>query len=234
MKIIKINPKLSIKLQISNKVFIPTSTSSILIDASAKKINKKSKILDLGCGSGIVGISLGKILKISKKIYFSDISSQAIDDVNFNAHYHKINFSAKKGSLFQPWKKEKFDFIINDVAAISDKIAKISSWYKNVSCDAGSDGTMLVNKVIAQSKKYLNDDGALFLPLISLSNEKKILKEIKKNYKKITLLKYVDWPLPKDMYKHKKILYELKDKKKINFQMKWDMIICRTSVYMLK
>jgi release factor glutamine methyltransferase len=234
MKNIKINSKLNIKLKISNKVFIPTSTSSILIEASFKKINQKSKILDLGCGSGIIGISLGKILKTSSKIYFSDISSQAIEDVNFNANYHKIKFSAKVGSLFQPWKKEKFDFIINDIAAISEKIAKISNWYKNVSCDAGLDGTLLVNKVIAQSKKYLNDDGALILPLISLSNEKKILKEIKKNYKKVKLLEYVDWPLPKNMYKYKKVLYELKNKKKINFQVKWNMIICRTSVYMLK
>ena len=45
---------------IQNKVFVPTGTSELLIEATEKVIKKKKKILDLGCGSGIVGISIAK------------------------------------------------------------------------------------------------------------------------------------------------------------------------------
>jgi len=233
MKNIKINSKLNLNLQISDKVFIPTSTTNILIEAAANKIKKKSKILDLGCGSGAVGFALSKLNKTYGPIYFSDISSIAIKDVKSNAKFHKITAIVKKGSLFDPWQNEKFDFIINDVAAISEKIAKISDWYKDVSCNSGIDGTKLVNRVIEKSKNFLNKNGSLFIPIISLSNEEKIIKKISKHFKKIKLVKSIDWPLPKEMYKYQKTLYDLKDRKKINFQIKWGLIICRTSVYMV-
>ena len=234
MKIIKINSKLNLKLQISDKVFTPTSTTNILIKSATKKIKKGSKILDLGCGSGAVGIALKKIKKISEPVYFSDLSAQAIKDVKFNSTFYKINTIAKKGSLFDPWKGHKFDFIINDVAAISQKIATLSNWYKGISCDSGLDGTKLVNKIISKSKNFLNENGSLFIPVISLSDEEKILNKAKKYFTTINLIDYLDWPLPKEMYKHKNILYDLKSRKKINFQIKWGLIICRTSVYMLK
>ena len=230
----KINSKKKIKLKISDSVFVPTSTTDILIKSSSKIIKKKSKILDLGCGSGVVGISLSKLGKTLPKVYFSDISNNAIQDVKFNAKLNNVDYVVKKGSLLNPWKNIKFDFIINDVAAISEKIADISNWYKNVSCISGVDGTKLVNKIINSSKKYLNKNGALFIPIISLSNEKKIINVAKKNYRKVVLIDYLDWPLPQEMYKHKKIIYDLKNKQKINFDEKWGMIICRTSVYMLK
>ena len=47
--------------------------------------------------------------------------------------------------------KNKFDYIINDVAGISEDIAKVSDWYKNVSCLSGKDGTKLVNEILKKS-----------------------------------------------------------------------------------
>ena len=55
---------------IQNKVFVPTGTSELLIETSEKIIKKKKKILDLGCGSGIVGISIAKRLKTKEKVFF--------------------------------------------------------------------------------------------------------------------------------------------------------------------
>ena len=49
--------------------------------------------------------------------------------------------------------KKKFNFIINDISGISEDVAKISPWFKNVSCKSGKDGTKLTIKVIKDSKK---------------------------------------------------------------------------------
>ena len=58
------------KIVISKNVFKPTGTSQIMIEAAKKIINPKKKILDLGCGSGIIGISIAKFFNIKKTIFF--------------------------------------------------------------------------------------------------------------------------------------------------------------------
>ena len=43
------------------KVFKPNATTSLLVQSSLKTIKKKSDILDLGCGTGYVGLTLSLI-----------------------------------------------------------------------------------------------------------------------------------------------------------------------------
>ena len=39
--------------------------------------------------------------------------------------------------MFQPWTNDKFDLIIDDISAISSKVASLSQWFNNVSCESG-------------------------------------------------------------------------------------------------
>ena len=61
-------PKTNIKVE--KKVFKPTGTSELLLEACLKQIKKTDEILDLGCGSGIVGISVAKNKRLKKKNLF--------------------------------------------------------------------------------------------------------------------------------------------------------------------
>ena len=36
-----------------------------------------------------------------------------------------IDFDVREGSVFEPWKKMKFDVIVSDVAAVAEKVSKI-------------------------------------------------------------------------------------------------------------
>lgn len=217
---------------VTNKsVFSPTGTSNLLIEASKKVIKSKGKILDLGCGSGIIGISLSKLSSIKKKIYFSDISLKACKNVKQNCEKLNVNYEVRQGSILKPWKNNKFDYIISDVAAIADEIAKISPWYKDCINNAGIDGTKNAVAFISTANKYLNKRGKIIFPIISLSNEKKIILSLKKNFIKYKKIKSQIWPLPKTMYKKANILEKLKKKHIIFYDNKFGILTFKTDIY---
>ena len=47
---------ISKKINLSKSIFLPNLTSKLSIIAAINNIGKKKHILDLGCGSGIIGI----------------------------------------------------------------------------------------------------------------------------------------------------------------------------------
>jgi release factor glutamine methyltransferase len=67
------------------KVFTPNATTELLVSCTLKLIKKNSHILDLGCGTGFVGLTVAKNSKFKNKYYFSDISKKAIELCKKNA-----------------------------------------------------------------------------------------------------------------------------------------------------
>lgn len=231
--IFKIN-NTSIKLSIGAKVFKPTATTTFLLKDASKLVNKSKDILDLGCGSGVIGVFVNRLNKNKKKIFASDVSVDAVDCARKNFEKYRCNYELKKGSLFSPWKNKKFDLIINDVSGISEKLAKNSSWFKNVPCKTGADGTALTLKIISSSNKYLNKGGGIIFPIISLSNTKKIEYLLKKKFKKIKIMSNNYWFLPNELNKNTNKLIEMKKKNLINFEIKYGKIICNTQIVYAK
>tara|TARA_B100001029_G_scaffold167103_1_gene160036 strand:+ start:885 stop:1592 length:708 start_codon:yes stop_codon:yes gene_type:complete len=215
---------------LNKKVFVPNLTSQLSYEVASKKIKRNTKVLDLGCGSGIIGIG---ILKNSKnvKMFCSDPSQSAYELTQKNFKKNKLKATIKKGDLFFPWKNYKFDYIVNDVSGISQLIANKSPWFNNfIPCETGSDGTKLTIKIIKLSKKFLTKKGILQIPILSLSNEKKILKYAKEIFSKVKVESSREWFLPKEMEKLKKFLSKLKSKGHINFSLKFGKIVCKTSI----
>lgn len=217
-------------ISVNKKVFTPNLTSKLSFEIAIKKIKNNSKVLDLGCGSGIIAIGVLKNKK-NVKLYCSDSSDYACRLTERNFKNNILTAEIKKGNLFSPWRNKKFDYIINDVSGISRLIAKKSPWFNSfVPCQTGNDGTKLTLRIINQCKKFLSANGTLQLPLISLSNKNRIIYEAKKNFEKVKIQSTNDWFLPKNMEKYNMYLDKIKSKGYIDFSRKFDRIVCNTSI----
>ena len=212
-------------------VFMPNTTTKLLIQAVQGSVSEPVSLLDLGCGTGVVGIALRQHGLTTMPISASDVSEAAVCCSKANFLRYGCEADVRSGTLFQPWADMKFDVIVDDISGISQSIAEVSPWFPGVPCDTGDDGLNLVVEVVQNSSKYLNIGGKLFFPVISLSNVDKILKTAREQFHKVELVGRQDWPLPVELKAHLPLLKKLNAEGSIKLEEKFGMILCYTEVY---
>tara|TARA_B100000989_G_C19532664_1_gene470988 strand:- start:1924 stop:2643 length:720 start_codon:yes stop_codon:yes gene_type:complete len=219
-------------IYINKKVFEPNLTTMLLIDMAKKIIKNEDKVLDLGCGSGVIGCYLYK-KKIINYIYGSDISKDAVNCSIYNAKKLTQKFDIRISNSFNNWNNEKFDLIINDISGISPQINNISKWFEFAPNDSGNDGTKFTINILNDYKNKIFNNAKLIFPVLGLSNRDKIINFLKKNNINYKILLKKEWPLPKDLVKHQNILKKLKKEKKINYFKKFSILFTTTEIFYL-
>jgi ribosomal protein L11 methylase PrmA len=228
-----LNNDISFDLKLDEGIFEPTGTTKLLIDAvvnNSKDVHGK-KILDLGSGSGVVSISLCKQGFIDSVMFASDLNDNSLRCISMNAKEHNCNITVKEGSLFEPWKEEMFDIIIDDISGVSTEVSKISNWFDGVPCDSGIGGDELTNKVLSQSVKHLKSNGIIFFPVISFSNVESIISTANKYFSNVECVSRSEWILPESMQDSLKELEKLREDGHIRYDYKFGTVIWYTEIY---
>jgi len=227
----KLDNGFKLDLEKSEKVFTPTGTTEAIVEAILENNDQKKKTLDLGCGCGVIGLSLLKNGLVTEPLYASDSSENAISNLEINAKKNLCKVVAKKSNLFSAWKNQRFEMIVCDVSSISEDVAPISPWFTSADCVTGAGGDKLIKEVIENVKKYSMKNCRFYFPLISLSDVKSIKSHAEKFFKNLKKVKRKNWPLPATMLSKIDFLRKLKEENKVDFKERFGVVICYTEVY---
>jgi release factor glutamine methyltransferase len=149
---------------------IPRQDTELLIDLVLKRYDKGSKlnILDLGTGSGVIGITLSKLYPNSM-ITISDISSKALNVANKNIKNHNVtNIRSLESDWFNNFKeKELFDLILTNPPYISKDDVHLNNlelgYEPSNALVASKNGFADIFKIIDTSPRFLNSEGLLMI-----------------------------------------------------------------------
>ncbi len=164
------------KFYINNNVLAPRKETEILVEkviqyANVKKL-QNPKILDLCCGSGVIGLSLARHIEGSN-VVLSDVSLSAIKVAKKNQKKLQLKKSTNiiKSNMFQGLKNENgFDIIVSNPPYIkTEDIELLDESVKNydpiLALDGGEDGLNFYKQIAKNAKNYLTANGKLFLEI---------------------------------------------------------------------
>ncbi|MGV8143438.1 MAG: HemK2/MTQ2 family protein methyltransferase [Methanothermobacter sp.] len=159
--------------QIHPQVYQPAEDTYLLADNL--QVNRMSKILEIGTGTGIIAIIAAKR---ASKVIATDINPHAIDCAVKNIISNKTyNVELRKGNLFEPVEGEKFDLILFNTPYLPSSTDEKSDDELDAAWNGGLDGREVIDRFLEEVTDYLNPDGKVQMVQSSLSDNEKTLKK---------------------------------------------------------
>jgi len=157
------------EFHINSHVLIPRQDTELLVDLIIKKYDEQKKIdiLDLGTGSGAIGIALGNRFK-NANILLSDISLNAIDIVKKNILRHKLkNISVIQSDWFTNIPKKKFEVIVSNPPYIDKSDPHLEDegllYEPQDALISEQEGYADISEIIKLSPSFLKPNGTLYI-----------------------------------------------------------------------
>ena len=186
------------KFYVNKGVLIPRQDTEVLVEEALKILRKEKKespkILDIGTGSGVIGITLALEIPDSK-IMGTDISDKALEISEKNREIlNAENIRFFKSDLFENIEYKKFDMIISNPPYISnDETAVMSEdtllHEPDEALFAEDEGLYFYNEISGKGMEYLQNEG--FLLFETGYRQAETVKKIMKitGYKNINIIK---------------------------------------------
>ena len=187
------------EFDVNKDVLIPRFETEELVDRIIKFINNKfssaEKVIDLGCGSGAIGITLKKKIP-NLDITCLDISDQALVVAQKNANKLDVEITFVKGDMLSNI-DEKYDVIVSNPPYIAEN-EEIEDIVKDnephLALYAGVDGLDCYRKIFKDAKKVLNDKFLIALE-IGCTQKEAIIKLANETFENVYIECFKDMSL---------------------------------------
>lgn len=153
--------------EVNKSVLIPRQETELVTEQLVKRLNKKSTVLDLCCGSGVIGITAA--LETNATVTLADVSDEALKVAKSNAKRNKAKVDFIKSDMFANLCGKCNAIICNPPYVESDVIPTLDDSVKNyephLALDGGKDGLNFYRILAEQAPKHLTKGGLLVLEI---------------------------------------------------------------------
>lgn len=160
---------------VDNRVLIPRPETELLVENGISHLlgiqKTEIRVLDLGCGSGCIGLSiLSEVVDKFEKIelVLSDISQDALEVAKINLEKLKINNpNAKVEFTLSDWFDQiegKYDLIVSNPPYIQQNDPRLYSGYEfepSISLFSLDDGFKDLNEIVQIGYEFITKEGSL-------------------------------------------------------------------------
>ncbi|RMA77460.1 release factor glutamine methyltransferase [Metamycoplasma subdolum] len=181
-KIIGFQVMQNVYLDLRYNVLIPRYETEEVILVAYHFIDEGSRVLDLGCGSGFIGLAIRKNKRAIVEMV--DSANAAIKQSILNAKYNELDVKIYKSNWFSNV-EGKFNVIISNPPYLDkNKEYPVSLKYEPKRALFGKQSAISeYEKILKNAKNYLYDEGILIFEIDFNS-----AKYIKDNYPNATIL----------------------------------------------
>lgn len=168
-------PFLDLNISVESPILIPRPETEEwvenLIEQYAHLKDQKLSVLDIGCGSGCIGLSIANAFP-NWLVMGIDISDKAIALSEKNKKENNIeNISFIKSDLFDCVPSKQFDLIVSNPPYISQRQYEqldesVAKWEDRQALVASVDGLSVIRKIINNSKSFLSKNFPKFPSLV--------------------------------------------------------------------
>ena len=176
--------------QVNESVLIPSPETEYFIEKIIDRVYEPKKIIDVGTGSGCIGLSLAKHFTDSE-VHLTDISLDALSVAGINSKKNKINVNIYESNLLREVRDNDFDLIVANLpyiptADIGALPVEVVHYEPLIALDGGEDGLDYIDQLLKQARYKLSATGLLALEIDSRSGDRLI--EMTKSYKGVEVI----------------------------------------------
>ncbi len=157
------------EFSVSNDVLIPRPDTELLIELALEQTQNINtpQLLDLGTGSGIIGITLAAE-QPNSTIIASDICEKALDIAKHNAKTHHVdNITFIQSNWFEHIPKRTFDIILSNPPYIANNDHHLKQgdvrFEPKHALIADNNGLGDIENIIQHAPHYLKMNGQIFI-----------------------------------------------------------------------
>ena len=159
------------KFKVTKDTLIPRPETEEIVDIFLKetRANQKLSVLDIGTGTGIIGITIKKERPLFD-VTATDLSSKALKVAKENAEVLDADVRLLEGDLTEPVKSETFDVIISNPPYISNDEVRymdesVLHYEPHLALFAENNGLAIYQRLAKETPAILNPGGEILLEI---------------------------------------------------------------------
>ncbi|WP_125981526.1 peptide chain release factor N(5)-glutamine methyltransferase [Loigolactobacillus iwatensis] len=154
------------RFRVTNATLIPRPETEELVEWALALGEQPLNVLDLGTGSGAIGISL-KLARPNWQVTASDISAAALTVAKQNAQELGAKITFQQSDMFKSLTQQKFDLIVSNPPYIANSEtlvmdASVLKFEPKTALFSGTDGLNFYRQLLGQLPLHLNTNGHFF------------------------------------------------------------------------